>query len=109
MVFRNFRGTNSFFGRTPTGRERLFSGILAVDLEKFHPKTAEAENSPLGPRGKKGVRWNIKILSVRIFFFLLAEKQNVSWKKNLSVEEKNVGWRISPPKNGHVRNVRNSL
>ena len=50
MVFRNFRGTNFFFSRTPTGQERWFSGILAVDLMKFHRKTAEAENSPLGKK-----------------------------------------------------------
>ena len=42
-------------------------------------KTAEAENSPLGPRGKKGVRWNIKILSVRKIFFLSVGKKNVGW------------------------------
>ena len=29
-------------------------------------------------------------------------------EKTLSVEKTNVGWRISPAKNGHVRNVRNS-
>ena len=53
-------------------------------------------------KGKKFVIWGKKV-------FCRLEKQNVGWKKNLSVEKKNVGWRISPPKNGHVRNVRNSL
>ena len=52
------------------------------------PKTAEAENSPLGPRGKKGVRWNMKILSVRKTFFCWLEKQNVGCEKKLSVEKK---------------------
>ena len=84
MVFRNFGGTNVLSGRTPTGRERWFSGILAVDLEKFYPKTAEAENSPLGPGGKKGVRWNMKILSVSNFMFF------VGWKNKMLVETKNL-------------------
>ena len=83
MVFRNFCGTNFFFGRTPTGRKRCFSGMLAVDLDKLHQKTAEAENSPLGPRGKKGVRWNIKILSVG--------KKIVGWKNKMLVGKKTVG------------------
>ena len=72
-----------------------------------HRKTAEAEKNALGPLGvgkkeKKFVVWKKKV-------FGRLEKQNVGWKKNLSVEKQNVGWRISPAKNGHVRNVRNSL
>ena len=53
-----------------------------MDLEKFHRKTAEAENSPLGPRGKKGVRWNMKIFSVQKTFFL------VGWKNKMLVGKK---------------------
>ena len=54
---------------------------MAVDLEKFHRKTAEAENSPLGPRGKKSVRWNMKILSAEKLFF-------VGWKNKMLVGKK---------------------
>ena len=35
--------------------------------------------------------------------------KNRHLEKKLSVEKQNVGWRISPPKNGHVGSVRNSL
>ena len=57
------------------------SGILGLDLERFHRKTAEAENSPLGPRGKKGVCWNMKILSVR-------KKNLVGWKNKMLIGQK---------------------
>ena len=72
MVFRNYCGP-----KNGDGQKGWFSGILAVDLEKSHRKTAEAENSPLGPRGKKRVRSNMKILLVR--------KKIVGWKNKMLV------------------------
>ena len=69
-----FAGPTFFSVGPPPGGNGALVVCLAVDLEKFHPKTAEAENSPLGPRGKKGVRWNMKILSVRKTFFLSVGK-----------------------------------
>ena len=55
---------------------------------------------PIGEKnGKKMVIWRKKV-------FCRLKKQNVGWKKNLSVEKKM--WVGEFPK-GHVRNVRNSL
>ena len=43
MLFRNFLGKNFFFGRTPPGRNRPFSGILATRAlgEILGPKMAQ--------------------------------------------------------------------
>ena len=43
MLFRNFLGNNFFFGRTPPGRNRRFSGILATRAlgEILGPKMAQ--------------------------------------------------------------------
>ena len=69
-------------------------------------KAAEAgKKRPRVYRGKK--RKKIVVWKNKDFGWL--EKQNVGWKENLLVPEQNVGWRISPAKNGHVRNVWNSL
>ena len=65
-------------------------------------KTAEAGKNALGEEKKKK---SFSIQGEKIWL----EEQNVGWKKNLSAEKQNVGWRISPAKNGHVRNVQNSL
>ena len=74
-----------FFGRTPTGRNRCFSGILGLrDLREISPKNVR------GPRGKKVVRWNMKIQLVRkTFFFCRLEKQMLVGKK-MSVFGRNV-------------------
>ena len=70
-------------------------------------KTAEAGKKR--PRAYRGKKKGGKIVIWKKKVFGRLGNQNVGWKKNLSVEKKNVGWRISPAKNGHVRNVRNSL
>ena len=43
MLFRNFLGKNFFFGRTPPGRNRRFTGILATRAlrEILGPKMAQ--------------------------------------------------------------------
>ena len=60
------------------------------------------------PRAYRGEKKGEKIVIWKKKVFCRLEKQNVGWKKNLSVGKK-VDWRISPAKNGHVRNVQNSL
>ena len=77
------------------------------------PQNARPKN---GRGGKKRPRAYRGVKKEKKFFRHLEkkkicplEKQNVGWKKNWSVKKENVGWRISPAKNGHVRNVRNSL
>ena len=59
------------------------------------------------PRAYRGGRGRETSFGKKRFFYPL-EKQNVGGKKTCRLK-KNVGWRISPAKKGHVRNVRNSL
>ena len=55
MVFRNFLGNNSFFGRTPTGRKWWLSGILArFGPERFEESRARAENTKMQFPGARG-------------------------------------------------------
>ena len=69
-------------------------------------KTAKAGKNALGPVGEKKEK-SSSFGKKRFFGW---KKQNVvGWKKTCRVKKKSVGWRISPVKNGHVRNVRNSL
>ena len=55
---------------------------------EISPKTAEAEKTPLGPRGKKNVRWNKKSLSVGRTFSFVGWGEKMSVGKKLSVGKK---------------------
>ena len=53
--------------------------VFFSELEKFDSKMAEAENSPPGLRGGKGVHWNLKICVLKKTFCF------VSWENILLV------------------------
>ena len=65
-------------------------------------KLAKAGKSPLGPGPIGGGAKNKKVYRFEKKVFFRLGKHIVGWKQNLSVGNKNVGWRISPAKDGNV-------